>query len=86
MEDQEYTSRVPEGRPDEKGEAMTTDCICRERRPERGQQDPDCPVHGDGANVPEDCGNDCFTPDGHREGCRVHCHCYTYDEGPEAAL
>lgn len=28
----------------------------------------------------EDCGNDCFTPDGHREGCWMHCHCY--DDGP----
>jgi hypothetical protein len=29
---------------------------------------------------PEDCGNDCGGPEGHREGCPVHCGCY--DERP----
>lgn len=23
-----------------------------------------------------DCGNDCRGPEGHREGCPIHCYCY----------
>jgi hypothetical protein len=28
-----------------------------------------------------DCGNDCYGPLGHAEGCPVHCHCHPPD-GP----
>lgn len=28
-----------------------------------------------------DCGNDCHGPEGHREGCPVHCYCY--DDNPK---
>lgn len=27
-----------------------------------------------------DCGNDCHGPEGHGEGCPVHCYCYDADE------
>lgn len=29
-----------------------------------------------------DCGNDCDGPEGHAEGCPVHCYCY--DDREEA--
>lgn len=32
-----------------------------------------------------DCGNDCFTPDGHREGCWQHCHCYDGEQVTDPA-